>query len=423
MGKIKRGSMSISPESQAIYKKVQEDNKRSKILSEAEQAENQIAKTSGDSTIIRRADGNAIGQINVELLDAFPQNREEVNEAKIEALAEAIKTGGFTGAITVVEEFDTDVPFITANSLPSDDMYYKRRSGTPNGRYIILAGHNRVIAFKKVLETKRFKSQADSLIPATILSADKSWSKLRLKNIGDNAVMTDLSQKEKLDYIQELHAQSEHENGTARGEIDKIIQALGVKSLQASRLRDIALLLNNETLINAVTDEKISIKSAAAVAKLPDEYQTKAAEIYTENGKFTDEDATALSHEYKNSEGRKQQRINELQIKIQEKEAEIQKLKESKLEEALSDDEKAEIDRKLNNARSAISISNSEISKHLNSDTSQKKIQSSKPTDVKEMNSIRKWKDRNISQISTWPDSKKKELRLYLEEMLAAIKI
>lgn len=158
------------------------------LLAEADEVDH-----TNETEIMSIGNGSKIQTVDINLLKNFPGNR-DIADSDLDDFAANIKRNGFHGTIAVIRELDTDP---TASDQEFDESKKAlARSGEWTGKYIIISGHRRVAAVRKIME--RNPDFLDGgRIPAVILKDDISWNEVEELNILYNDDAKDLSQKEK----------------------------------------------------------------------------------------------------------------------------------------------------------------------------------------------------------------------------------
>lgn len=283
----------------------QQNNLRSK-LNNAEKRAEAIGNDAGEN----REEGIVL--IPVSSLIDFPGNRDTSN-TDIEILAEDILRNGFNGVIYAAPEYDTDPTCSDKACVPSD-----KRSGKPTGRYIIISGHRRVQALRKILEAQPDFDHGN----VRVLLADPaiSWDEMTEENILHNVDSRELKPSELRSQITTL-LELYKKRGLSAEAISLTAEKLGIYKTKIYQENAIDRELS-DALKTAYDGGQLNSIQAYTCAKLPGRLQDSIASYLAEGG--TEVDAFISSLDI----NKRQLEYESLLAKNQELEEKIQSLSE-----------------------------------------------------------------------------------------------
>ena len=300
--------------------------------------------------VLNVGNGSQIQTINISNLKPFPGNR-EIEGTDLDSFAENIKRNGFHGTIAVLRERINDETN-TGRSL-SETEKATERTGDFTGKYIIISGHRRVAALRKIIaEDANFMNGGE--IPAIILNDDITWNQAEELNILYNNDTQSLSYKERKTAIirlSELYKKRGLNDSEARL---KVSEKLKIGRTQVySYLR-----IQNElipSLLRYFEDEKIDFNTAFEISGCSKELQMNIEKRLVETGKITKDEVLELKKSEEEAELNLKSKVETYSRKNEELLQQIEELKRKSEVLEKGSLEKAQIDheiRRLSKAKS-----------------------------------------------------------------------
>lgn len=234
---------------------------------------NTTAKSFNMTDSFQMGNGSSIKLLNENTLVDFPDNR-EISEIEINAFADNIIRNGFNSVILVAPELSFDET--ATNIRRSENEASMPRTGTPTGRYILISGHRRTMAFRKVLEQK--PEFMDRKLPAIILRQNISWNDLEEMNILFNTDVQELTPKEKREQIVRL-VELYKKRGLAKEAIEKAKKKFNLGQTQLYSYLKIEYDLIDD-FKTAVDNGNVDSTTATKIAGLSKEKQERLYNSY-----------------------------------------------------------------------------------------------------------------------------------------------
>lgn len=303
-----------------------------------------------NTEVLNVGNGSQIQTININDLKPFPGNR-EIEDTDLDSFAENIKRNGFHGTIAVLRERENDE---TNTGKPLTEIEKSvERKGEFTGKYIIISGHRRVAALKKIVaEDSNFLNGGE--VPAIVLNDDLTWNQAEELNILYNNDTQSLSYKERKAAIIRLS-----ELYKKRGLNDSETRLKVSEKLKIGRTQVYSYLrIQNEllpSLLSYFEEEKIDFNTAFEISGCGKELQMKIEKKLLEAGKISKEEVLNLKKSDEETELALQNKVESYSQKNAELLQQIEQLKRKS--EALEKGslEKEQIDheiRRLSKAKS-----------------------------------------------------------------------